>query len=208
MAKQHNSPLNPILPDRRNSTVHWGQLYGASQNLAIASAAEKFNGLTLVLVPDSQVAIQVEEALRFFSSDPALQVSTLPDWETLPYDVFSPHEDIISQRLEALHHLPHIKQGLMLVPIPTLIQRLAPRSYIQSHSILLKTGDELDIEALRHDLGANGYHFVQQVMEHGEFSIRGSIIDLFPMGSDNPFRIDLFDNEIESIRNFSPEDQR
>jgi transcription-repair coupling factor (superfamily II helicase) len=208
VAKQHNSPLNPILPDRRNSTVHWGQLYGASQNLAIASAAEKFNGLTLVLVPDSQVAIQVEEALRFFSSDPALQVSTLPDWETLPYDVFSPHEDIISQRLEALHHLPHIKQGLMLVPMPTLIQRLAPRSYIQSHSILLKTGDELDIEALRHDLGANGYHFVQQVMEHGEFSIRGSIIDLFPMGSDNPFRIDLFDNEIESIRNFSPEDQR
>lgn len=208
MSKLHTSPLNPILPDKRTPLVRWGRLYGASQKLAIVNAAEKYNGLTLVLVPDSQMASQIEEAIRFFAEDPNLTVSTLPDWETLPYDVFSPHEDIISQRLETLHQLPMIKKGLMLVPVPTLMQRLAPREYIQKNSILLKTGDTLDIDALRDDLTANGYYIVQQVMEHGEFSIRGSIIDLFPMGSETPFRIDLFDDEIESIRSFSTEDQR
>jgi len=208
VVKQALSPLSPILPDRKTPVVGWGQLYGASQKLAIARAASIFNGLTLVVVPDSQAASEIEEALRFFSSGTSLPISTLPDWETLPYDVFSPHEDIISQRLQTLFQLPETRKGIMLVPVQTLMQRLAPREFIQQNSLMIETGARLDIEAMRSNLEASGYHFVQQVMEHGEYSIRGSIIDLYPMGSEHPYRLDLFDDEIESIRNFSVEDQR
>ncbi len=202
------TPLTPQLPDRTHTRIGWGQLYGASQNLIIASAATRYNGLTLVLVADTHRAVELEEGIRFFSGDRDLEVMTLPDWETLPYDVFSAHEDIISQRLEILNRLPQLKKGVLLVPVQTLLQRLPPTHFVQQNSLLLKTGQQIDLQAFRHHLDHAGYHFVHQVMEHGEYSIRGSIIDLFPMGSDKPYRIDLFDDEVESLRLFSPEDQR
>ncbi|RMG54415.1 MAG: transcription-repair coupling factor [Gammaproteobacteria bacterium] len=202
------SPLQPVLPDRTHPEIHWGGLRGASGKLAIAMAAARFNGVTVLVTADHAEAARMEAGIRFFNTDPALEILHLPDWETLPYDVFSPHEDIISERLRLLARLPALRRGLLVVPAPTLMQRLAPREYIAGRSLRLERGQTLDIEQFRLQLEASGYHFVHQVMEHGEYTVRGSIIDLFPMGSEQPCRIDLFDDEIEELRLFSPDDQR
>src|SRR5699024_2901799 len=132
----------------------------------------------------------------------------LPDWETLPYDTFSPHQDIISERLATLYQLPRLSQGVLIIPITTLMLRLPPRQYLETHSLMITTGDHLHIETWRKQLERGGYRCVSQVVEHGEFAVRGSIIDLFPMGSKIPYRIDLFDNEVDSLRSFDPETQR
>uniref|UniRef100_UPI00241E05FB transcription-repair coupling factor n=1 Tax=Ectopseudomonas oleovorans TaxID=301 RepID=UPI00241E05FB len=131
-----------------------------------------------------------------------------PDWETLPYDSFSPHQDIISERLQTLHRLPHLKKGILLVPVATLLQRLPPPGFLDQYSLMLDTGSTLDLDAMRGRLEKAGYRCVSTVMEHGEFAVRGSLLDLFPMGARVPFRIDLFDDEIESIRTFDPDNQR
>lgn len=146
--------------------------------------------------------------MRFFASREQLAVTLLPDWETLPYDVFSPHQDIIAQRLSILYRLPTRRSGVLIVPVATLLQRLAPRAYLDSHALLLAVGERLDREGFRLRLEAAGYNAVSQVMEHGEFAVRGSLIDLFPSSAAQPCRIDLFDDEIESIRSFDPESQR
>ena len=207
-ALKPRSPLQPVLPDREHPLVHWGGLVGASRKLAIVRAAARFDGLAVLVVPGHAEAARMEAALRFFNSDPTLEILHLPDWETLPYDAFSPHEDIVSDRLRLLARLPTLRRGLLVVPASTLMQRLAPRSFVAGRSLSLKRGQTLDIEALRRQLEASGYRFVQQVMEHGEYAVRGAIIDLYPMGSDLPCRIDLFDDEIEDLRLFSPDDQR
>ena len=122
--------------------------------------------------------------------------------------MFSPHEDLISDRLKTLSQLHTIKQGVLIVPVATLMQRLAPVDYVRANTLFFKQGDTLEIETFRTQLEESGYRNVTQVMEHGEYSTRGSLIDLFPMGNDKPYRIDLFDDEIETIRSFNPEDQR
>ena len=202
------TPLNPVLPTAEHPRITWGRAYGSSQGLAIAAALEQRRGLMLILTPDVQTAYRLEDEIRFFCAGSELPVTTFPDWETLPYDVFSPHEDIISQRLEILHRLPGMREGALIVPVTTLMHRLAPRSFVQAHALILNTGQRIEIDALRKSLDEAGYHFVSQVMEHGEVAVRGSIVDLFPMGSQQPYRIDLFDDEIESIRSFDPETQR
>jgi transcription-repair coupling factor (superfamily II helicase) len=131
-----------------------------------------------------------------------------PDWETLPYDSFSPHQDIISERLETLHKLPSFEHGLLFVPIATLMHKLAPRAFLEGNTLKLSTGDLFDINEWRSRLEKAGYRYVSQVMEHGEFAVRGAIIDLYPMGSKYPYRIDLFDDEIDTLRTFDPETQR
>ncbi|HLA75494.1 MAG TPA: CarD family transcriptional regulator, partial [Gammaproteobacteria bacterium] len=138
----------------------------------------------------------------------SIAVLSLPDWETLPYDVFSPHQDIISQRLTSLYHLPRLPHGILVLPVATLMHRLLPRVYLEAHSLIMAVGDKLDLEGLRKRLEASGYRYVSQVMEHGEFAVRGGLIDLFPMGSTLPYRIDLFGDQIDSIRTFDPENQR
>jgi len=198
--------LNPVYPSRTNKLIHWGQLHGSSQALAIANAACEFQGLIVVVTPDTHSAYLAQAQIRFFSG--LENVDIFPDWETLPYDIFSPHEDLISQRLKTLHQLPRTTKGVLIVPVSTLMQRLAPTHYVQQHALLLKTGDTLDIEQFRQQLEASGYRHVTQVYEHGEYSSRGSLVDLFPMGSNRPIRIDLFDDEIDTLRTFSTEDQR
>ncbi len=131
-----------------------------------------------------------------------------PDYETLPYDRFSPHPDIISQRLRTLARLPMLARGIVLADLPTAMQRLAPRNFIDAHSLKLAAGEELDLEPFRLRLTAAGYASVPQVGTPGEFAIRGSLFDLFPMGSDAPLRIDLDDRRIDSIRSFDSETQR
>ncbi|MBS7661241.1 transcription-repair coupling factor [Pseudomonas lalucatii] len=185
---------------------HWGNLPGAALSLAIAEAASAARRFTLLLTADSQSAERLEQELSFFA--PTLPVLHFPDWETLPYDLFSPHQDIISQRIAALYRLPELKHGVLVVPITTALHRLAPTSFLLGSSLVLDVGQKLDVEQMRLRLEAAGYRCVDTVYEHGEFAVRGALIDLFPMGSDTPYRIDLFDDEIETLRTFDPETQR
>ncbi|WP_172151204.1 MULTISPECIES: transcription-repair coupling factor [Pseudomonas] len=185
---------------------HWGNLPGAALSLAIAEAASAAKRFTLLLTADSQNAERLQQELSFFA--PELPVLHFPDWETLPYDLFSPHQDIISQRIAALYRLPELKHGVLVVPITTALHRLAPKRFLLGSSLVLDAGQKLDVNDMRTRLEAAGYRCVDTVYEHGEFAVRGALIDLFPMGSDQPFRIDLFDDEIETLRTFDPETQR
>lgn len=199
------TPLLPVLPADARQNLRWGQLYGAAPALLIAAAARQ-RGLVLAIVPDSQTALRLETELRFFSGAD-LDILAFPDWETLPYDSFSPHQDILSQRLATLYRLPQRRRGVLVVPVATLMQRLAPRDYLDRYALLLGVGERLDLDAFRQRLEAAGYVCVSQVVERGEFAVRGSILDLFPMGAARPCRIELFDDQVESIRDFDPETQ-
>ncbi|MCK5809608.1 MAG: transcription-repair coupling factor [Cocleimonas sp.] len=198
--------INPLYPEKQKNSIDWGQLHGCAKDLLIANTVQEYKGLILLVTPDSQTAYQAEANIRFFSNIENIHI--FPDWETLPYDVFSPHEDLISERLKALYQLSATQQGVLIVPVTTLMHRLAPTHYIRSNTFLLEKGDTLDIELMRLQLEETGYRHVTQVMEHGEYATRGSLIDLFPMGSQHPVRIDLFDDEVDSLRSFNPEDQR
>ncbi len=203
-----DNPLNPALPAAAGERRLWSRLYGDSLPLVLAQAASHHEGLLLIVTPDSQAAEQLQQQLDFFCTDPAPDILCFPDWETLPYDRFSPHQDIISERLHTLHRLPSLQRGVLLVPVATLLQRLPPRAFLDRDSLVLDRGQRLDLDATRTRLEKAGYHCVAQVMEHGEFAVRGSLLDLFPMGAPGPYRIDLFDDEIESIRTFDPDTQR
>jgi transcription-repair coupling factor (superfamily II helicase) len=202
-----SNPLRPRLPDAA-SRLSWCRLYGDSLPLVLASAAQAHDGVLVVMTPDSQQAERLQQQLRFFCADPALEILCFPDWETLPYDSFSPHQDIISERLQTLQRLPDLDKGILLVPVATLLQRLPPPGFLDQYSLMLDSGGTLNLDDMRGRLERAGYRCVSQVMEHGEFAVRGSILDLFPMGARLPFRIDLFDDEIESIRTFDPDSQR
>ncbi|MBA1272728.1 transcription-repair coupling factor [Stutzerimonas azotifigens] len=195
----------PPLPAASGKQL-WGNLPGAALSLAIAEAASAAQRFTLLLTADSQSAERLEQELGFFA--PQLPVLHFPDWETLPYDLFSPHQDIISQRIAALYQLPELSHGVLVVPITTALHRLAPRRFLLGSSLVLDVGQTLDVEQMRLRLEASGYRCVDTVYEHGEFAVRGALIDLYPMGSALPYRIDLFDDEIETLRTFDPENQR
>ena len=199
-------PLRPILPPDNRQPLRWGQLYGAAPALLIAAAAARYRGLVLVIAPDSQTAARLNTELRVFGG-PNLEILAFPDWETLPYDGFSPHQDILSQRLAALCRLPQRQRGVLVAPVATLMQRLAPRDYLDRYALLLTVGERLDLPDFRLRLEAAGYACVSQVADRGEFAVRGSILDLFPMGAMQPYRIELFDDEVESIRAFDPDTQ-
>ncbi len=179
-----------------------------SDSVAIAAAAKQYDGLLLVLVDDAQAALQLEAGLKFLLSESEIEVLGFPDWETLPYDVFSPLPELISQRLLTLHRLEGLHRGVLILPVSTLLQRLQPKVYLDANSLILKVGDSLSLDKMRRRLEQAGYHCVSQVIEHGEYAVRGALLDLFPMGGNRPYRIDLFDEEIESIRSFDPENQR
>ncbi len=198
--------FNPPLPNQDHTHITWGRTYGCSKGLILAKAIEQFQGLTLIISADIQSAHILEREIRFFSNDDT-DIYMFPDSETLPYDVFSPHEDIISDRLQALCALPKTKQGALIISASTILSKLAPKSFVLGQTLNLTINDQLDLETFKQTLVNAGYQYVSQVFTHGEFAVRGSIIDLFPMGCTAPFRIDLFDNEIETIRIFNPENQ-
>jgi len=214
---QHNI-LSPSLDPQPGHRSRWGQLYGSSDALIIARAAllaqqqAGENGKpVMVITPDTPTATRLEYEVQFYArgtTGDALPVLTFPDWETLPYDVFSPHQDIISDRLATLARLPELQRGVLIVPLPTLLHRLAPRSFLDGNCFLIDVGQTLDLPSMRRRLDTAGYRRVDQVIEHGEFAVRGSLIDLFPMGQSQPYRIELFDDEVESIRSFDTETQR
>lgn len=173
--------------------------------LAILQISQQHNGLTLVITPDTRSAVRLEKVLSQFSLNP---VRFFPDWETLPYDAFSPHQEIISARLSTLSHLQHLEKGVLILPISTLMQRVCPPDFLHHNLLLIKKGERLAIHKLRLQLENAGYRAVEQVLEHGEYAVRGALLDLFPMGSAVPFRLDFFDDEIDSIRTFDVDTQR
>lgn len=222
----------PELPQKAGDRRFWGNLPGSGLALTLASTTLSHNGLTVIVTADTQTAIRLENEVSFFlgehgkgeqfrgehsvdkesldkkSLNKQCPVLHFPDWETLPYDQFSPHQDIISERLKILAQLPSLKQGLLIVPVTTLAHRIAPRGWLGGRSLSLRVKQQLDSNEFRRQLEAAGYVAVDTVYEHGEFAIRGSLIDLFPMGSTLPLRIELFDDEIETLRQFDNETQR
>ncbi|HHF4955019.1 transcription-repair coupling factor [Haemophilus influenzae] len=197
--------FQPYIPTQPNDHKILGNVLPGADALAISEIAEQNQNLTVVVTPDTRSAVRLSRVLSELSSQ---NVCLFPDWETLPYDTFSPHQEIISSRLSALFHLQNAKKGIFLLPILTLMQRLCPPQYLQHNVLLIKKGDRLVIDKMRLQLEAAGYRAVEQVLEHGEYAVRGALLDLFPMGSAVPFRLDFFDDEIDSIRTFDVDTQR
>lgn len=204
--------LNPTLPVSANQRLFWDKAYGSTASLAISRAAAAADAPLVLICPDSESVERTVRELKYFcssaDSESEIPVFGFPDWETLPYDNFSPHQDIISDRLRTLYHLPELTRGIVVLSINSLMHRLAPRHYVVASSLDIAVGQTLHIDTLRQQLTLANYQSVDSVNEHGEFAVRGSIIDLYPMGSELPYRIDLFDDEIDSIRLFDPESQR
>ncbi|QDP72435.1 transcription-repair coupling factor [Legionella israelensis] len=188
----------------------WSQLYGSSLPLALAEFCQQKQGIKLLIAQDNLSASQLKAELSFFLNDNTRLQDILffPDWETLPYDQFSPHQDIISERLNTLSHIQHSTNAIIITSVSTLMHRLCPPEFLNQYALSLKEGQSLQLEPFRRQLQQAGYHNVNKVLEHGEFAVRGSIIDVYPMGSKQPFRIELFDDEIESLREFDTESQR
>ena len=197
--------FQPDIPTQPNDHKILGNVSPGADALAISEIAEQNQNLTVVVTPDTRSAVRLSRILSELSNQ---NVCLFPDWETLPYDTFSPHQEIISSRLSALFHLQNAKKGIFLLPISTLMQRLCPPQYLQHNVLLIKKGDRLVIDKMRLQLEAAGYRAVEQVLEHGEYAVRGALLDLFPMGSAVPFRLDFFDDEIDSIRTFDVDTQR
>lgn len=182
----------------------WQPLPGAAHALAIAELA-KTQRLIVAVTRDSANAHALEDDLKALGSAEPLH---FPDWETLPYDLFAPHPDIVSQRIATLYRLPQVSHGVLVVPVQTLLQRLPPTRFVADRALLLRRGDRFDLARESERLERAGYRRVGQVQEPGDFAIRGSLLDLYPAGSPTPFRIELLDDEIDTLRRFDPETQR
>ena len=210
---QREPQLTMIIYDQKPAKIpgqkcHWNGLHDIGRSLAVAESAMGHQGLTVYVTLSAQQATLQTQALQFFSQKFNLPVFSFPDWETLPYDIFSPHQDIISARLHTLSRLPTTEIGVLVVPLATLMHRLAPTDFVASRTFNYQINDRINRDNLTDQLSRAGYNRVETVYEHGEYAFRGSLIDIFPMGVKNPFRIDLMDEEIESIRLFEPESQR
>jgi transcription-repair coupling factor (superfamily II helicase) len=201
-----SSIQSPTVSHSQQEIVYWSGLTGCGDALALANTIRQEKRLLVIVTSDTQTAIRLEQELAFFL-DHAFPLLQFPDWETLPYDVFSPLPEIISERLRTLALLPETQRGALIVPVSTLMHRLAPREHILAHSFAIEVNGQLNLELTRTKLEAVGYQCVSQVYQHGEFAVRGSILDLFPMGSQQPYRIELFDDDVESIRSFDPDTQ-
>ena len=202
------SPSHPTLPQHDGERHRWDGLHGCSRGLAIAAAINAHDGPVIAITADANNAEALRDEVTFFLGHRRVPIKRFPDWETLPYDTFSPHQAIVSERLAALSGLSTLNSGLLVSPINTLMSRLPPPSFIEAHSLVLHKEERIDMESLRLRFERAGYRLVNQIMEHGEFAVRGSLIDIYPMGTPLPFRIDQLDEEIESIRRFDPETQR
>jgi transcription-repair coupling factor (superfamily II helicase) len=199
-----------LLHQPTNNKQIWGQLYGSSLALALAEYCQNTAGIKLIITQDNLSASQLQDELQFFlnPNNTPQELLFFPDWETLPYDQFSPHQDIISERLYTLSRMQQATNAIVMTSASTLMHRLCPPEFLNQYALMLHEGQKLDLTAFRNQLQQSGYHCVNKVLEHGEYALRGSIIDVYPMGSGLPFRIELFDDEIESLREFDTETQR
>ena len=196
------------LPDsapKAGSRLDLPAIAGSADALAIAELAQR-GRLLLVVAASPLDAQRLHEEVAWFA--PALRTHFLPDWETLPYDSFSPHQDLISERLATLYAVTRGECEVLIAAAPTALARMAPPSHLVGHTFFLKRGDKLDLDKLRNQLTLAGYQHMTQVVAAGEYSVRGGLIDLFPMGSSLPYRIELFDDEVETLRTFDVDSQR
>jgi transcription-repair coupling factor (superfamily II helicase) len=202
-------PVLALPPPRDTERTVWAGLYGSARGLAIAECARRCRGPLVVLTRDARGLRRLEAETRFYAgAGDDLPVLTLPDWESLPYDRFSPHPDIVSERLRTLARLPGLNRGVVFLAAATAMHRLPPPGYVGAHSFDLDVGGRLDIGRFRQQLEHAGYRHAAQVIEPGEYAIRGGLFDVYPMGTESPYRIDLFGDEIEAIRVFDPDTQR
>ncbi len=178
---------------------------GSSDALFLAQLAQQAKPVTIITA-NALDAQKLLEEIPYFA--PELRAHLLPDWETLPYDTFSPHHDLVSERLATLYQVMNGACDVLIAPLTTALYRMLPREYLAAHTFFLKQGEVLDLAGLRSQLTFAGYSHVTQVFSPGEYSVRGGLIDLFPMGSPLPYRIDLLDNEIDTIRTFDVDTQR
>src|SRR5437773_6399790 len=196
------------LPDAGRK-IAFEPLAGSADALALAQLATRCasdHRILAVICADALATQRLAEEIVYFA--PYLRVTSFPDWETLPYDHFSPHHDLVSARLATLYQIGRHECDVVLIAAQTSLYRLPPRSYLAAHTFFLTTSEKLDVDALRDQLGLAGYTHVTQVVSPGEFSVRGGLIDLYPMGSALPFRVDRFGDEIESIKTFDVDTQR
>jgi transcription-repair coupling factor (superfamily II helicase) len=203
---------NQMTPLKRGDEVSWSGLKGSADMLAVTELAANSENLTVVVTADSSATERWADGINFFSGQAAgqsnLNFLRFPDWETLPYDAFSPHQDIISERLASLSALKSRTRGVLIVPMSTLLQRVAPTSYLGAACFDLVCGQTFNVTQERLILESAGYQSAEIVVERGQYAVRGALIDIFPMGSKLPVRIDLFDDEIDTLRTFDPETQR
>ena len=199
-------PAHIDLPPPR-AARNWQSLFGSGPSLVAARLVAQTDYFVLYVARDTEDAERVRREIGFFAAG-APEPLAFPDWETLPYDNFSPHQDIISERLATLYALPRRERGVLVAPVQTLMQRLPPTAFVEAQSLVLETGGLFSIEMQRTRLQRAGYRSVGTVAERGEYAVRGSLMDIFPMGSEHPLRIDLDDERIDSLRTFDPDTQR
>jgi transcription-repair coupling factor (superfamily II helicase) len=197
--------LTETAPTAAPQRIRLGELHGSSDALALARIAARSRPLAIVCA-SALDAQRLREEIAWFA--PELRVALFPDWETLPYDAFSPHHDLVSERLETLYRVTQGECDALIVPATTALYRLPPAEYLAAYTFFLQRGAKLDAARLRSQLTLAGYAHVTQVVAPGEYCVRGGLIDLYPMGSAVPYRIDLADDEIESIRTFDVDTQR
>ena len=190
------------LPARRRYT----RLTGSADALALARLAREEQRPLALITATALDAQRLVEEMQWFS--PQLRVCLLPDWETLPYDQFSPHHDLVSERLATLYRIQRGEFDVAVVPASTALVRLCPPSYLAGRTFFLKAGERLSVEKFREQLAVAGYQHVTQVVSPGEVCFRGGLIDLFPMGSALPYRLDLDDEVIDAIKTFDVDTQR
>ena len=202
-------PVSPFAPDVPvpGFRTRWTSLHGSARGLALSELAQRADSPILVIAADSPTAHGLEVELGFYLGG-RTEIRRFPDWETLPYDLLSPHQDIVSERLRAMARLPTLDSGVVVTTVSTAMTRVAPPGFVEGHQFQIGRGDRLDIDTFRKSLDRAGYACVSQVMEHGEYAVRGSLLDVYPMGAAAPLRIDLLDDEIESLRVFDPDNQR
>ncbi|MDO5685887.1 MAG: transcription-repair coupling factor [Neisseria sp.] len=190
------------------TAAHKSLLQGISVHALPLLLADHASGDTplLILTENAETAQQQLAAWRLLA--PHKRAVFFPDWETLPYEHFSPHRDLVSERLAVLWHMQNHAVDVVLMPVATAMQKLPPPSFIAGRTFCLRAGDRLDVGVLRANLAAAGYHAVSNVVAAGEFAVRGGLVDLFPTGSDTPYRLDLFGDEIDTIKIFDPDTQR
>ena len=185
------------------------QLPGCGLTLQMSEILQKEQRPAVIICETMQNAQQLLDELPFFLGENFTgTVQAFPDWETLPYDVFSPHEDITAQRIQLLATLDKNDPHIYVITVATLLQKLVPQKVMAADSFVLAVGDVFDLEKTRQRLSGLGYQGVSEVIRHGEFATRGAILDIFPSNSAVPYRIDLFDNQVDSLRTFSIDTQR
>ncbi|UDG80758.1 Transcription-repair-coupling factor [Candidatus Hartigia pinicola] len=193
------------LPTHSSTVIHLGCLIGSASAVECGEIIKRHPGPIVIITSDMHNTLRLQNEIQQFTQ---WNIDVLSDWETLPYDSLSPHQKIVSQRLSTLYHLPMMKKGALILPVNTLMQKVCPADFLNNHALIMAKGDHVSRDVLRNTLDQAGYRNVEQVIEHGEYAIRGALIDLFPMGSLLPYRIDFFDNEIDSLRTFNIDTQR